>query len=438
MHPPLMKKFYSVVLLFLPFFSWSQTIISGTVVSKPDGRPVEFASVYINNSSTGTRTDAAGKFSLTLNSGAAEIIVTHISFEKQSVNFRAGNAAGPLKIELAPKLNSMDNVTVKIKNKETWAKWKDLFLQYFLGQTEFAKESRILNPEVIRFSYNKARQTLIARAREPLRIENKALGYLVSFDLDSFSYSFQTNMIFRRGTSFFESLPIANEADRIRQAENRLIAYQGSKMHFFRSVHSGDVGQQGFLVYQFRARQNFEKFRIRKMIMAEQARFYETKGGPSEVTISNITRNKDSAVYYQDILATPDYIFYDSVKLDLAERLAEEGGKTRSLYFGSDTLLVSFDDSVEPIFLQPGTRINRRYKQLSRELKSNYSFFSDYSMSNKQFTLLTLLDREIIMVEQNGYSHEAALYEDGYMAWKKIAHLLPWDYEPEADKKLVK
>ena len=41
---------------------------------------------------------------------------------------------------------------------------------------------------------------------------------------------------------------------------------------------------------------------------------------------------------------------------------------------------------------------------------------------------------EAVTIEGNGYYREIdSLYEEGYMGWKKMAHLLPWDYDPRRD-----
>ncbi len=434
-----MKHLLAAILCLFSLIVSAQVTITGKVVNRSDQKPVADASVYVNNSGIGTRTDANGSFALTIYSNAAEIIVTHISFEKQSVAFKATRANESLKVEMEPRVQSMESVIVRTKNKETWAKWKDLFIESFLGKSEFARKCTILNHEVIWFRYNKKTQTIIAKAREPIIIENKALGFMVSFDLDSFSYSFQTNLVYRLGSSFFTPIKPASKDEAQDQAVNRLIAYRGSKMHFFRSVFADNYKKEGFTVYKFSARHNEEKARLRQMFALSQAKNYE-KNVKGEVTLATLASNRDSAEYYQDIMATPDYLFQDSTKTDFTQRVQVlVNGKTKALDFMEDTLLVAYDSEMEKVFTESSEKINKRYKQLSNDLKLNYSFFANYAaMSRKQFTLLSLVHGDYLWVEQNGYCYNADLFEDGYMAWKKMAHMLPWDYDPELDQRLIK
>ena len=68
-----------------------------------------------------------------------------------------------------------------------WEQQLNEFTQRFLGDTGNAKESEILNPYVLSFEDN---GTLFkASASEPLNIENRSLGYRVTFVLDHFMHN---------------------------------------------------------------------------------------------------------------------------------------------------------------------------------------------------------------------------------------------------------
>ncbi len=61
-----MKKLYSLLLLFIPFVSFAQLILSGTVVDE-NNRGLPFASVQVKGTASGTATDSSGKFSFSTN-----------------------------------------------------------------------------------------------------------------------------------------------------------------------------------------------------------------------------------------------------------------------------------------------------------------------------------------------------------------------------------
>src|SRR3979411_3209576 len=87
------RKLQSKLLLgiFLMFFcaihSQAQTkTVSGTVKSAEDGTPLSGVSVLVQGSSSGTVTDANGKFSLSIPSGKAKIVFSYAGFISQTID----------------------------------------------------------------------------------------------------------------------------------------------------------------------------------------------------------------------------------------------------------------------------------------------------------------------------------------------------------------
>jgi len=76
-----MKKY--IFILFLPCFcllSYGQITIEGQVVNKT-GLPIAYASIGLENDSTGTISDLNGNFKYTFNSNSNKFIkVTHVSY----------------------------------------------------------------------------------------------------------------------------------------------------------------------------------------------------------------------------------------------------------------------------------------------------------------------------------------------------------------------
>jgi hypothetical protein len=132
------------------------------------------------------------------------------------------------------------------------------FKEIFLGTTNNAKETKIVNPNVIGFdgevfefkkdkSYAKA-IPFEAFASKPIEILNNALGYKISVSLTKFSAtprSFEILMY-----THFDTLPATDAAERIRWHRNRIDTYYGSQTHLFRSIKRGRYLEEGFRIYE--------------------------------------------------------------------------------------------------------------------------------------------------------------------------------------------
>ena len=160
----------------------AQNRLVGKVIDLLTREPVPNATVYVNQTQLTTSTNDKGVFILKGVTPSSQVIVTHVAYEKATKEAGAGDT---LLFEVLPKNASMDNVTISVTTKDNWKKWGNLFTDYFIGPG-MAKKCRLLNPEEVHFYYNKKDMVLKARARKPLLVENKMLGYLLHIDLDSF------------------------------------------------------------------------------------------------------------------------------------------------------------------------------------------------------------------------------------------------------------
>src|ERR1700712_1369511 len=83
-----MKKLLLVSLCFLMLcvtqvFAQNRTV-TGTVTAKEDGLPIPGATVKVKGTNVGTQTNPAGKYSLSVPSGAT-LVVTFVGYKQQSV-----------------------------------------------------------------------------------------------------------------------------------------------------------------------------------------------------------------------------------------------------------------------------------------------------------------------------------------------------------------
>jgi len=242
---------FSFILVVSPVFSQStHYIISGKVIDKNSRLPLSGASVFAQNTTFGIATDTAGNFNLKLPNGGYELVITFTGYQTESVRISsAGSDDKNLQIEMMPKEKSLEEVSIVVSNeaKDGWQKYGLLFTENFIGKTKFSKQCTIKNPEVLKFFFSKKRNRLKVLANEPLIVANDALGYKISFAIDSFTYESADNVTQFVGYPLFEEMNGTTEQQALWR-DNRTEAYQGSLLHFMRSLFSKNLEDEGFEV----------------------------------------------------------------------------------------------------------------------------------------------------------------------------------------------
>ena len=237
-----MKNSLLLVFFVLPFICYSK--ISGKVVDASTGKPLEGVSVYINNSSFGTKSDINGYFELTEELAPPfNLIVSSVGYKVQSFEIKKQN--DDLNVALEKQNTLLSEVTINAKN-DPWAINGPIFFKEFIGYSSNAKQCKILNHEVISFYYNIDANQLQAFSSEPIQIENKALGYLISYRLEDFVIDYNRKATFFKGYSFFKELPPKNTKQKKIWDENRRAAFLGSVNHFIRALSQKSISSEGF------------------------------------------------------------------------------------------------------------------------------------------------------------------------------------------------
>jgi len=244
-----MNKFSYTLFLFFTFFFVKSQTIQGTVFDE-NTIPLEGVSVYYDGTTLGTTTNQAGQFEInSLATPNAILVISYIGFESIYLNAVQNN----LKISLKPNIISLNEVLLEpipFSRKDMLA----VFREQFLGQTKAGRNCLILNEEAIQFAYDSQNYKLSAFADEPLKIENKLLGYEVYFNLIDFSVVFSKRSLdevfmrtsFFSGTSFFQEMKDLNQ----KIEKNREKAYLGSSKHFFKNLNDKKWGKKEFLVFE--------------------------------------------------------------------------------------------------------------------------------------------------------------------------------------------
>ena len=237
-----------VVVLFNAQAQSQSFIASGKVIDKQSGQALTGASVFCQNTTLGTTTNAQGEFSINLAAGGYDLVISYSGYETYSM--RINNSTDNIRsllIELKQKDKSMEEVSITVTNevKDGWEKYGGFFREQFLGMTINSSQCTIENPETLRFFYSKKKNRLKVTAKEDLRVSNKALGYTIRYQLDSFVHEYGSGLTQYTGFPFFEEMT-GNEEEQNRWNSNREKAYYGSVLHFMRCYYDSTLGENGY------------------------------------------------------------------------------------------------------------------------------------------------------------------------------------------------
>lgn len=340
-------------------------VVKGKVIDKNTKAPLQGASVFAQNSTFGEATNTDGNFTLKIPSGGYSLVASYTGYENESVRISNSSSQNDsLVFELTPKEKSLETVTIAISNevKDGWQKYGEFFKENFVGQSKFAKQCVVKNPEVLHFYFNKKRNKLKILATEPLIVNNFALGYNLKFAIDSFTNEYNTNTNLFIGYPLFEAMHGTPEQQQTWN-ENRAEAYKGSTLQLMRSIFNQSLEKDGFEL-QF------------------------------------IIKNKDKEI------PIPLQNVYGALNYDK-------------------------DDSTNTVEFMPNqNEVAVIYKNAGPEqayLASDPSLKKDFQLSTLLFS-----PGESIVIEQNGYYYDQTdITTNGYLGFKKIGDMLPYDYVPE-------
>jgi len=227
----------------------AQYTVSGTIVDSATKEPLSAASVFCQNTTIGTTTDKQGQFTLQLkSSGGYELIVTYTGYRTQQLRITHDDKTVPT-IEMVKEDKSMNEVVIKSSNEvpDGWEKYGGFFVEHFIGSTANAAKCVLQNPEALKFYFLKKSNKLKVLATEPLRISNYALGYNLTYSLDSFIYYYNNDINLYRGYCLYSEMDSSFSAKKT-WSTNREKTYLGSKLHFMRSYYDSSLKTEGFFI----------------------------------------------------------------------------------------------------------------------------------------------------------------------------------------------
>ncbi len=248
--------FFSALSLFA--FSQSSYTISGKIIDETTKLPLQGASVFAENTTLGTATDNDGVFNLRLPNGGYSLVISFTGYQTETKRVTTGDADNSqMVIEIKKKEKSMDEFVVKSTSEvaDGLAKYGDFFMKNFIGRTVNSQQSYIKNKEALKFFYYRRTKKLKVIANAPLEIANEALGYTIKYELDSFVHEYNTQVSLYSGYPLFQEMQSADAGQQEKWNAARKTAYNGSILHFMRSLYQRKLQEQGFEI-QFIVKNN--------------------------------------------------------------------------------------------------------------------------------------------------------------------------------------
>lgn len=269
------------VLCHILFFSaFGQNTLSGYLIEEDTGKPVEFATAYINGTTIGAVSDEKGFFQLKKVKYPLDLVVSHLSYESAVVHLETAPKE-PLQVKL--KSRAVNLASIKVVDNDLRKRNVREFIANFIGVDEFGKEANLTNDKVLLFNkdyekvkvrsggvqvnvggkevsdsgYRERPVHMKVSAQGPLVIDQPLLGYKIRVDLETFQLNYayklgQSQTVYWLGYYFFEPYKVEKERLQKRYDKNREKAYYHSPQHFLQALYSQQLGENGYQVFQRR------------------------------------------------------------------------------------------------------------------------------------------------------------------------------------------
>ncbi len=265
----------------------------GYIFDKQSKKPLSSANVYFNNTTIGGLTNRKGFFKINNpQNNNTPLVINYLGYKTKIIhNYKQV----PLKIYLEKDVNELNEVEVFTNDPFTREQKLAMFKRSFLGNNKYAKYCKILNEEELVLRYYKGMDEgeLQVYSKNPIIITNKYLGYTINYNLIDFSEirkGFSRETIFY-GTVFYKEM----FPNKKKYHKHRKKVYQGSILHFIKSLYQNQLDENNFHV-------------IANGMVANNTNFFDIKkrGNITEVSLKKDTihfiHNISKKKYKQSIL----------------------------------------------------------------------------------------------------------------------------------------
>lgn len=394
-------------------FVQAQNKITGRVTDATTGEAVAFANVFFANTTVGTTTNAEGYYVLAgFPPGKYDLTFSFVGYNplQRAVAFTQ-NQEMNIDVKLEQESKVLSEVLVK-PDTLNWRRNYEDFKRLFLGTTALSQKAVIENPRDIHLYFDPYTKILVAHAKKPIQIINRATGYRIRYYLYHFEFNASTSLFTIYGLPQFEELTPKNKGEENQWKKTRAKVYEGSLLHFMRSWLNQEWIKEGFTVarhYRVPNRQRPSEEFLSKKISALRAQLQQ-EGRPLMITMNNkgnIQTKGDSLAYYLRLRSMPKEV--DSLASEVLTGREFTDSLQRDEKKFSGLLNVTYKEREEPLYAAQVGRANKIKKQQS---------------------IVNIL--KPIRLYPNGYYEDVRdVFLEQYWSWsEKIATLLPLDYEP--------
>lgn len=228
-------------------FAQYSGIVEGKIASNETGETLQNVNVYISGTTIGTTTDKNGYYKIkNIPAGKQTVVASIIGYETNSVDvFLNKGQTINLTFNLKEASYELNQVNVTSEAPKEWKENLEAFKEFFLGNSPFASDCRILNPEIINLKFYDSGD-FRAEANRPIIIINNDLGYKINCDLIYFHWNEDLKKLRYVVNTFFTELKDTTGLMKDIWIENRKKAYYGSLVNFIRSFVTDTSSSDNF------------------------------------------------------------------------------------------------------------------------------------------------------------------------------------------------
>ncbi len=352
--------------------------LEGIVTDKNTGEGLIGVNVYLNGTTLGGVTDRNGYYYFeNIPVGGYQIVFSYVGYEKVIYDFNV-DRTGKMVINSIMEEDLLQLQAVTINSDTTIGNEYEepLFNQFkteLLGNTLNSRECFIMNRDDLIFDYVPDSIILRAYSNQPLAIENRALGYVIYYDIELFESL--PEKIRTIGNIQFSEMEPDNRREKKSWKRSREKAYNGSLQHFLQSLIDGNYLEEGF-------------------------RMYKVEG------VNNLTEDELEPLSRLDVMRETD----EPLMFEL---------------FYQDFIYVKYINDIES---------NDYLMELDRKIFNSPEFdlqaflFASNKRPVNQRSVLKLSE-DFVKVDINGHIIKPlSVVTYGYWSWEKLADMVPIDY----------
>lgn len=398
----------SIIYCLIVFPSVGQTYtIRGRVVDSTTKDPIPFTTVFINQTTNGAISEPDGSFSITFEQQNAEVVISYVGYEPIIYPIDVTKLNQIYVFELQPKAEVLNEINVKAERDESWYYNFETFKRMFLGESTMGRNCKILNDTTLIIIYDPKSRLLEVKAREPIVIENKMLGYRIEYVLEAFQYDMKQNYSSFAGYPFYKEMK-GGKGKKKKWERSRRRAYNGSSMHFLRSLYTQSLNAEKFKIYRLKRVPNPNRPSQREIDSTRQV----LRTSADRLDLTKLTKERDllrraRAPRFVEKLDVSDVSYQDYLHCH----------ENNCAFFFEDYFQIVYTGEKEEFFYVEKQR--QPFKK-SRAPGYQTSLISITNNANKTF------------INKFGMTANPLdiLYE-GYWAYEKLGDMLPVGYKVE-------